>query len=157
MKLHKALKLRKKLTGDIARLKAQIQSKNSYIAGSLNPEKYSVRKIYSELQAKIDELVGLKYAINEANHEIQDKIYRLSEYKALIAFWNDVSVQEGTQTISTYSDKTQEYVVQIDEENRNKMVAEFQVKVDALQEEIDTFNYTTDIPWGEEELIEKTE
>ena len=157
MKLHKALKLRKKLVGDIGRLKVQIQTKNSYSEGSLNPEKYNVEKLYTELKSKINDLIGLKYAINEANREIQANIYTISEYKALIAFWNEVPVKEGKQIIG-YSDMTtMEYHVQIDEATRNQMVAEFQTKVDALQEEIDTFNYTTDIPWGEEEIIPKEE
>jgi hypothetical protein len=149
MKLHKALKLRKKLTGEIARLKEQIQSKNSYLVGSLNATKFDVNEIYVNLLNKIDELVSLKYVINEANHEIQAKIYILSEYKALIAFWNETSVQEGIQTIGYSEAITREYKVQIDEETRNKIVEQFQIKVDALQEEIDTFNYTTDIPWDE--------
>jgi len=157
MKLHKALKLRKKLVGDIGRLKTQIQTKNSFSEGSLNPEKYNVEKLYAELKSKINDLIGLKYAINEANREIQANIYTISEYKALIAFWNEVPVKEGKQIIG-YSDMTtMEYHVQIDEATRNQMVAEFQTKVDALQEEIDTFNYTTDIPWGEEELVPKEE
>jgi len=148
MKLHKALKLRKKLTGEIAKLKSDIQSKNSYMVGSLKAEKYNVPKLYEELLNKIDELTGLKFVINEANHEIQSKIYVMAEYKGLIAFWNSVSVNEGTQ-LHGYSDaKTIEYIAQVDEETRNKYVKEFQERVDALQEEIDTFNYTTDIPWG---------
>jgi hypothetical protein len=106
---------------------------------------------------KVDELVGLKFAINEANREIQSKIYVLSETKALIAFWNETSVQEGTQLIG-YSEKlTQEYKVQIDEEKRNEMIRELQTKVDSLQEEIDTFNYTTDIPWDEPVIVKKSE
>jgi uncharacterized coiled-coil DUF342 family protein len=157
MKLHKALKLRKKLTGDISRLKAQIQTKNSYLAGSVNAEKYNVPKLYSELLKKVDELVGLKFAINEANREIQSKIYVLSENKALIAFWNETSVQEGTQLIGYSNQLAQEYKVQIDEEKRNEMIKELQTKVDSLQEEIDTFNYTTDIPWDEPIVVKKSE
>lgn len=153
MKLHKALKLRKKLVGEISRLKDQIKTKNSYIIGSLNPEKYNVNELYTELQKKIDELVALKFTINEANREVQSKIYILSENKALIAFWNEVSIVEGTQTFG-YSDvATREYCVQIDEEKRNQIVKEFQIKVDALQEELDTFNYTTEIPWDEPEIV----
>ena len=148
MKLYKALKLRKKLVGEVAKLKQQIQAKNSYTEGSLNPEKFNVNTIYVELQKKINELVGLKWVINEANRPIQEQIYRLSELKALLVFWNGVSVQEGTHTIG-YSDvKTVEYKAQIDEIQRNEMVEEFQKKIDAAQEEIDTYNYTTDIPWG---------
>jgi len=157
MKLHKALKLRKKLVGDIGRLKVQIQSKNSFTEGSLDASKYNVPNLFEELKDKINDLIGLKYAINEANREIQANIYTISEYKALIAFWNEVPIKEGKQIIG-YSDATTiEYHVQIDEVTRNQMVAEFQIKVDALQEEIDTFNYTTDIPWGEEEIIPKEE
>jgi hypothetical protein len=146
MKLYKALKLRKNLVGEITKLKQQIKEKNSYLVGSLNGEKFDVNKLYEELQEKIDQLVGLKFVINEANREIQSKIYVLSEYKALIAFWNEVSVVEGSQTIG-YSDNVREYKVQIDEKRRNEIVKEYQKKVDALQEEIDTYNYTTDIPW----------
>ena len=153
MKLHKALKLRKKLVGDIARLKVQIQTKNSYTEGSLDAVKYNVNTLYLLLQEKINQLIGLKYAINEANREIQANIYTISEYKALIAFWNEVPVKEGKQIVG-YSDvTTMNYFVQIDEATRNQMVTEFQIEVDALQEEIDTFNYTTDIPWGEEEIV----
>lgn len=151
MKLHKALKLRKRIVGEISRLKDQINTKNSYIAGSVNPEKYSVNELYIELQKKIDELVALKFVINEANREIQSKIYILSETKALIAFWNEVSVVEGTQTFGYADVATREYNVQIDEEKRNQIVREFQIKVDALQEELDTFNYTTEIPWGKQD------
>jgi hypothetical protein len=149
MKLHKALKLRKKLVGEISSLKQQIQGKNSYLVGSLNAEKYNVPKLYDELLEKIDQLTGLKYVINEANKEIQAQIYTLAEYKALIAFWNSVPVSEGTQ-VHGYSDaKTLEYKVQVDEEIRNGYVKAFQTRVDAIQEEIDVFNYTTEIPWDE--------
>jgi len=151
MKLYKALKLRKSLVGEIAKLKEQINSKNSYLEGSVNPEKFDVQKIYDELLSKIDQLVGLKYAINSANAEIQAKIYVLSEYKALISFWNIVNVKEGLHATSDYSETIRMYSAQFDEIKRNKIVGEFQKNVDALQEEIDTYNYTTEIPWGDEE------
>jgi hypothetical protein len=150
MRLHKALKLRKKLVGEITDLKNQIQSKNSFLDGSLNPEKYNVEKLYTDLLAKINELVALKFVINEANREIQSKIYTLSEYKALIAFWNSVSVVEGSQIVGYSNSTITEYKVQVDEEKRTKLVKEFQEKVDALQEEIDVYNYTTEIPWDKE-------
>lgn len=154
MKLYKALKLRKSLIGEITKLKQQIKDKNSYLEGSKNGEKFNVHQAYNELLKKIEELTALKFVINEANREIQSKIYVLGEYKALIAFLNEVSVVEGTQVIG-YSDKVQNYVVQINEAERNELVKEFQKRVDALQEELDEFNFTTEIPWGdmtEEEL-----
>lgn len=118
--------------------------------GSLNPEKYNVQKLYDELLIKIDQLTGLKFAINEANREIQSKIYVMAEYKALIAFWNSVNTTEGVQEIGKFgSENLRQYKAQIDEETRNKYVADFQKRVDAIQEEIDNYNYTTEIPWDE--------
>ena len=148
MKLYKALKLRKNLIGEITKIKNQIKERNSYLEGSKNGEKFDVEKNYELLLSKIDELTGLKFVINEANREIQAQIYVLGEYKALIAFWNEVSVVEGTQVIG-YSDKVQNYVVQVDEEKRNNLVSEFQKRVDAIQEELDEYNFTTEIPWGD--------
>lgn len=147
MKLYKALKLRKNLVGEISKLKQQIKEKNSYLEGSKNGEKYEVEKLYAVLLKKIEELTALKFVINEANREIQAKIYILAENKALIAFWNEVSVVEGTQIVG-YQDKAQNYIVQFDEAKRDGLVAEFQAKIDALQDEIDEYNFNTEIPWG---------
>lgn len=151
MKLHKALKLRKKLAGEIAALKQNLQQKNSFITGAVNVEKYNVDNIYSELLTKIQELVGLKYAINEANREIQSKIYLIAEYKGLITFWQSVSVHEGPvhDYYNNNGGSIPIYVAQYDELKRNDIIKAFQNKVDFLQEEMDTFNYTTDIPWDE--------
>jgi len=148
MKLYKALKLRKNLIGEIADLKQQIKNKNSYLEGSKNGEKFNVREKYELLLEKVNELTGLKFVINEANRDIQSKIYSLGEYKALVAFWKEVPVLEGTQIIG-YSDKAQNYVVQIDEEERNSIINDFQKRIDAIQEELDEYNFNTEIPWGD--------
>lgn len=158
MKLHKALKLRKSLLGEITKLKKQISEKNSYLVGSKNAENFNVEEAYAELLSKIDELTGLKFAINEANREIQSKIYVMGEYKALIAFWNEVSVIEGVVS-SGYSENLRDYNVHFNEQKKNELIKDFQRRVDALQEEIDVFNYTTEIPWddvdGENQNIEE--
>lgn len=154
MKLYKALKLRKKLVGEITKLKEQIKEKNSYLVGSINGQNFDVNKLYEELQEKINTLVNLKYFINEANREVQSNIYLLSEYKALITFWNEVPVTEGTQTVGYAKERTMDYNVHINEQKRNEIVNGFQIKVDALQEELDIFNYNTEIPW--DAVIEDT-
>jgi len=147
MKLHKALKLKKSLTGEIAKLKKQIAEKNSYLVGSLNGEKFDVNELYDELMIKTDELIGLKFAINEANREIQSQLYVIAEYKGLIEFWNGVDVTEGKKSVGFSENSIREYKVHIDEKKKNEIIAKYQSRIDSLQEEIDTFNYTTDIPW----------
>lgn len=153
MKLHKALKLRKSLVGEITKLKRQIQEKNSYLEGDINAECFNVMDATVLLMATINQLVGLKFAINEANQEIQSKIYLLSEYKALIAFWNSVSTDNGSKLVG-YNDTVKTYKVHHTEGEIDESVSDFQKKVDALQEEIDVYNYTTDIPW-EEAVVEE--
>lgn len=154
MKLQKALKVKKTLIGEITKLKQQIKSKNSYLIGSVNAENYDLKVLYEKLYNKINELVSLKYVINEANREIQSQIYILGEYKALISFWSEVSVEEGTKVIGFSETSTREYRVHFNENERDVMIAELQKKVDAIQEQIDTYNYTTDIPWGNEPEME---
>jgi hypothetical protein len=147
MRLNQALKLRKKLVGEITKLKQQIKEKNSYLVGSLNAEKFKVNNLYDDLISKTNELVGLKFAINEANREIQSKIYVLSEYKSLLTFWNEVSVVEGLHEGSGYMrSEPKEYRVQFDEEQRDEIVGNLQMKIDAIQEEIDLYNFNIEIP-----------
>ena len=90
----------------------------------------------------------MKFIINEANREIQAKIYLLGEYKALISFWNEVSVVDGTQ-IAGYSDKVLTYNVNFNESTKEERIKEYQIKVDAIQEDLDEYNFSTDIPWGD--------
>lgn len=154
MKLQKALKLRKKLIGEIVELKSRIISKNSYLIGSLDPNKYNVPSMYETLRNKISELITLKYIINEANKDIQSLIYQIGENKGMIQFLRNLPVTEGKQ-ISGYGNNAQEllYAAQFDDEKKQEMIAAIQEKVDAMQEIIDTHNHTTDIPYGDDYMV----
>ena len=107
------------------------------------------------LLKKIEELINLKIVINEANREIQGRIFLLSESKSLIKFWNEIPVTEGKKTEGYGNVIVLNYNVQIDEQKRNQIVETFQKKVDALQEEIDTYNYTTEVQWDEKPIEQK--
>lgn len=150
MKLSKALKEKKRLASEIAQLKHLIYTKNSYIKGSNVPVKFKVDVLYSQLQKKVQELVNLKIVINEANHEIQSSIYLLGEYKAMISFLNALNVNEGPQFDGFRNETPVEYGVQFDEIVKNELMKEYQDKADALQDQIDTYNYTTEVSWGED-------
>jgi hypothetical protein len=149
MKLSKALKEKKRLAAEISKLKTKINAKNSYVKGTNVPEKFDANKMYLELLSKTEDLVNLKIIINNANREIQPMIYMLGEYKSLISFLDGLNTHEGIET-NRFSDSTTEHVTQIDEIKKDKLRQEFQEKIDSLQEEIDTYNYTTNISWGDE-------
>jgi len=156
MKLSQALKEKKRLAAEIQHLKNRIASKNSYIKQSNVKEKFNVVEMYDELQRKVQELMNLKIVINEANKEIQSSIYALSEYKAMISFWNGVPVAEGIVERG-YQDTLTEYECQIDELKKIEIIAELQKKADLLQDQIDTYNYTTEVAWGEDYSVESDE
>lgn len=142
IRLQEAMKLKKKLIGDITHLKSKIRQKNSYLKGSNVSEKFKIITLTSQLDTKIDELIALKLVINEANRPIQELIYALSEYKALIDMWNSTSVTEGPVT-GRFETAIQEYEVQVDELKRDEFVESLQKKIDGLQSEIDVYNNTT--------------
>jgi len=147
MKLSKALKEKKKLIGEIQRLKNLIETKNSYVDGSNIPEKFDVNELYSQLQSKIQELVNLKIAINEANKEIQSSIYLIGEYKALINFFDTLNTTEGPKE-KFGTDGIINYHAQFDELKKEELIKMYQDKADRLQDQIDTYNFTTEIVWG---------
>jgi len=154
MKLSQALKEKKRLAAEVQHLKNRISSKNSYIKASNVKEKFNVNEMYAELQQKVQDLVNLKIVINEANREIQSTIYLLGEYKAMISFWNGVNVNEG-MVERGYQDTLTEYECQIDELKKIELVQGYQKKADSLQDQIDTYNYTTEVAWNEEEETEE--
>lgn len=149
MKLQKALKLKNTIAGEISSLQNLIRSKNNYTEGSyIDLEAFDTRVLFQELLDKIEDLVNLKLMINDANEEIQPKIYTISEYKSLITFWNQIPTTCGTINISSYGGNTvTNYITQFTEVEKMEMVKKYQGLVDLLQEEIDQHNYTTEIPW----------
>lgn len=150
MKLQKALKLKNTLVGEINSLQQLIRQKNSFTEGSVNVEAFDTRKMYEELLQKIEKLVNLKILINDANEEIQAKIYQMSEYKSLISFWQSLPVVSGVITNNSYAGASSiNYIAQFNELEKLEKIKEYQKLVDSLQEDIDTHNFLTEIPFDE--------
>lgn len=147
MKLHKALKLKKKLIGEIEALKSLVRERNSYAEGSLDPEKQSTPKYYETLIAKTEELIGLKVSMNDANRLIQGKIYRIAELKGIVSTLNGTSTKEGIHADVGFrmvnADKT--YHAQMSEEHVNSLKESIQTEIETLQDEIESYNFSTEI------------
>ena len=155
MKLQKALKLKNTLAGEISSLQNLIRTKNSYIEGSsVDLTAFDTRVLFGQLLSKIEDLVNLKLMINDANEEIQAKIYTISEYKSLITFWNQMPTTSGAITSSSYAGTSvTNYIAQYSEVEKMEMIKKYQGLVDLLQEEIDQHNYTTEIPWEQHKAV----
>lgn len=144
MKLSKALKEKKRMAANIARLKSTIQKKNSFLVGSLDQERYNCNELMEELKTAIEELITLKTVINKANLGIQVTMYELSEAKSMLSFITGINTKEG-EISSNYNDRIEKFNVWVNEIEKEAMRAKYQDFADELQEKIDTFNYTTNI------------
>jgi hypothetical protein len=82
--LAKALKIKNRLTGRLAKVQADIQTYNSVPEGQV--DQVNVPALMQSREELVGALVGLKTAINEANREVQRDIYELAEQKATAQF-----------------------------------------------------------------------
>ena len=142
MKIQKALKLKKRMGADIAKIQSLIQQKNSFVTTETND--YDVVKLLSDLRDSVGDLLRLKSAINTANLPIQATIYTIGEAKSRLVFLKGINTFKGSK--ASYS---RDVSIIYDTVYTERSVAEMMVKeqdfIDELQEKIDTFNYTTEV------------
>src|SRR5690349_21419817 len=82
--LAKALKVKNRLAGRLARVQADIQAYNSVPEGQAG--QVNVPALMRTREELVGAMVGLKTAINDANREVQPAIYDLAEKKAEAQF-----------------------------------------------------------------------
>jgi len=140
----KALKEKNKIVNKINVLSSKIKEHNCEIEGST--QIYNVKDLLENLVKEKSNLVILKAAIFEANAPIYKDILTLSEYKSHLKFLNSIEIQEGIKR-DRYSEKEFKYKSQLTSIERDKLVEEYQNKVDELQEKIDVFNHTNYITY----------
>src|SRR6185436_5305254 len=93
--LAKALKIKNRLAGRLAKVQADIQAFNSIPEGQAG--QVDVPALMQTREALVEAIVGLKTAINDANREAQRDIYALAEKKATVQFLAGVCTRHGPQ------------------------------------------------------------
>lgn len=145
MKIYQVLKAKKKLTSELQQLWQKFSNNNSVIVG--NTRSYEPIELMSKIIAKTKELIQLKVKLQVANSEIYEKIFEISELKSAISKLGSVSTQSGIVHPHSYSSVSApvEYSAFYSQKMVDDIIAGYQEKISTLQEEIDTFNYTTEI------------
>jgi len=148
MNLNKALKVKNVLVGEIAKLKELIHTHN--IQCSKTAVIYDTQAIYTELTKKINDLVQIKSAIARANSEIYPKIFEIAELRGLIATLNETPTRDGEEyegyRIHAASEPIKgSYSSRINKVTIDNTVAQLEARIQALQDDLDAFNYTTEI------------
>ena len=109
-----------------------------------NPRRYSMKETLDKIEQLAGELVVLKAQIHKANQPVYDKIFALAELKGQVKELKKVPTDEGKQAeryASVASVKEVELTI-VDIQNK---VDDLTIKIEALQDELDVHNATTQI------------
>jgi hypothetical protein len=138
--LAKALKIKNRLAGRLAKVQADIQRFNSILEGQDRPVNIAV---LMELQAElVQTLVGLKTAINEANQAVQRDIYALAEKKATAQFLASIDTKHGPQPPAYPTTTVVSYAASLKKADVDSRLTRLEIEIDELQDKLDQFNVT---------------
>jgi hypothetical protein len=145
MKLGKALKYKNRLIRKINKIKGDISSNNS--RDKEEQVEVNVKDLMEEYKRLVKEFVDLKLKIFEASRPIREHIFKMSELKSEISWLSGISTKRGVVKYSSYhseADKA-EFEAAFSRMEIDEMIKNNEEEIDKMQEEIDTFNYTTEI------------
>ena len=105
---------------------------------------YSSKDLIAEATMQLGELVDLKVKIHEASAPMRQQIFLLGELKNLCAKLKRMSTHEGE--VENYGSSTPRVMaVSLNEENKNILIKGIETQIDAIQDNLDQFNATTEI------------
>lgn len=137
--LAKALKIKNRLTGRLAKVQADIQAYNSVPEGQA--DQVNVPALMKTREELVGALVGLKTAINDANRDAQRDIYDLAEKKATAQFLAGINTRHGPQPPVYPSTIEVNYVAALKKADVDALVVRLENEIDQLQDRLDQFNH----------------
>ena len=150
MKLAKALKVKNKLAGEIAKSKAIVGNHNS--RQGKQEQVYDSAKEYQILEEKVERIAKLKASIAVTNSPVWHLIFILPELKGLVTMLAQLNTTNGTVvqggSWGDDSPKETEFVAAIKRGEADILIAKLEARIEAVQEELDRFNFTTDVVEG---------
>ena len=137
--LGKALKVKNRLTGRLAKVQADILAYNSVPQGQA--DQVNVPALMQAREELVGALVGLKTAINDANREAQRDIYDLAEKKAAAQFLAGVNTRHGPQPPVYPSTVEVNYMAALKKADVDGLLVRLEGEIDQLQDRLDQFNH----------------
>jgi hypothetical protein len=139
--LSRALKLKNRMVQRLSELDGLIATYNSRPEGE---QEYDVRQLYRDRLELAMQLVEVKTAISRANQPVQKLIFELAECKSLIANLRKVETRHGT-VAEGYAGTKINYVAQFRKPDVDREVRRVEKEIDRRQDELDRFNYNTNV------------
>ena len=146
MKIHKALKVKNRLAGEVAGLQEIFKRENS--RRNDNASQVDASKVKNSLDAKREELFKLKGAIAQATAPITPKLAELEERKAEKNFLSGIPTREGEEVNNALGGRElvrYQWSATINREGLDELLTKAQENINKLQDEIDEFNAKTDV------------
>jgi hypothetical protein len=143
VRIRKALQVKNRLAGELANLGKLIQENNSHLEGQ---GRFNVRELFTKRNETLQKLIAVKTAIAVANVTVYEKIARMAELKNEITLLRSLNTSEGEENIGyAVASKTVKRVAEVNAVDVEGNVEMLTSKIEALQDEIDHFNATTEI------------
>lgn len=143
----KALKIKSRLTGELALVTREIQQRNSYCKERTNTI-VDTKPLIVRYDRLMDQLIEVKSKISIANLGIYPRMERMNQLKAKLTAFKELSCRDDKEPgIVTRTGETKEsiWLCSISEEERNTMVATIQRDIENIQDSLDEYNASTRI------------
>ncbi len=147
MNLAQALKLKNRLAGELVRKQQILERENARRNDSVS--KVDRESVWNEIVELSDKLGELKGRITRANVAIYPSLERMAELKSRITFLNNLPKREG-EDVSFVGRDNEKLIYNwdsfINQERADNEVAKLQEEINALQDKVDVYNATTQLP-----------
>jgi hypothetical protein len=148
MNINKSLKTKNKLAKTIADKQQLLLLHNAFRIADKDTLEYNTKTIAQELETDINDLVQIKTAIATANTPIWEKIFKMAELKGLISNLKGVPVKQGIDPgLVVYGRETKEveWASHLTHTDIDTLVKKYEIEIETIQDELDKFNFTTEI------------
>ena len=147
MNLAQALKLKNRLAGELVRKQQILERENARRNDSVS--KVDRETIWHEIIELSDRLGELKSRITQANVAIYPSLERMAELKSRIALIERLNKREGEEVNLFGRDNeklTYTWDSFINQERADDEIAQIQEEINSLQDIVDVYNATTQLP-----------
>ena len=121
----------------------KVNQNNSYDVD--NKPVYDSLKLYNDAVEQLKDYLELKSAIHTTSEPIRFKIFQLGELKSLLNTVNGLDTKSGVHKEGYREVTLRTYEASITEEEKNTKVKTIEDSIELIQDEIDTFNATTEL------------
>ena len=150
MNIHKSLKVKNRLVGELARLRSILQRENSRRNDNLSTVNCS--EVSRDAALTLNRLVRIKAAIAVASTPVVEKLVRMAELKAEINFLRSIPTRRGVETVFIGRDQEKldyTWSVYLTQEEIDVLIKSDESVINSFQDDVDAFNSTTNIDYAE--------